>query len=178
MNTWLGFYQNKLNKNYLSNLEDKYTFFISLLKTEMEGKQTIAEFGCGISNITKLIMNNNSEFSVIDNNTNMLKLSRSNLNKNINYILLDITKRYNKNFDLIHSHGVLEHLSINNIKKSIGNQLKISNNLFHYVPSNKYNYKSFGDELLLSKEQWKGLVNPDEIIEFNNGYDLILKWRE
>ena len=177
MKTWLEFYQNKMNKGYLNNLEDRYIFFINLLRKEITGKNNIAEFGCGISNITKLIINKRSNFTVIDNNNDMLRLSEINLDKNINYMLGNITQRMNLKSDLIHSHGVLEHFSVNNIKKVINNQLKISNNLIHYVPSNKYSYKSFGDELLLSKEEWEELVNPDEIIEFNNGYDLILKWR-
>ena len=179
MNNWLNFYKNKLTERYLQSLEKRYTPFITLLKKEIKKGYKIAEFGCGISNITKLIIDSYKEctYWVTDKDSDMLKLSELNIKKKIKYILFDILNQFDKKFDIIHSHGVLEHLSPNNIKKAINNQLKICSNLIHYVPSSKYNYKSFGDELLLSKQEWRALVNPTEIIEFNKGYDLILVWK-
>jgi hypothetical protein len=45
------------------------------------------------------------------------------------------------------------------------------------VPGEKYKEPSFGDERLLSIEKWMDL-NPTDIIEFNEGFDLILYWKK
>jgi hypothetical protein len=79
--------------------------------------------------------------------------------------------------DVIHSHGLLEHFSDEDIRKII----KASCNdgarvIVHYVPSDRYEQPSFGDERLMSAGQWHEIVAPHNIIEFNDGYDLALVW--
>jgi trans-aconitate methyltransferase len=141
---------------------------------------TIAEMGCGAANITKLLVDKiDSQHFCLDADGDMLHLAERSISSNIKYTKGDIREfRTTQKFDVIHSHGVLEHLSDDDIKKTINNQLKMSNKLIHYVPSHKYEVKSFGDERLLTVDQWKKLHKPTNILEFNNGFDYILIWEQ
>ena len=173
--TWNNFYKDKLNDKYLNYIKTKYSPYIEIVKSS---GNSYLEIGGGIGSITKLIYDNLKSFIVTDKDPFMLKLSQINLKSlDVKIKKLDATKPFNIKADVIHSHGMLEHLSFKQIKQNIVFSTKNCKTLIHYVPSNKYTYKSFGDELLLSPNEWKQLVNPTEIIEFNKGYDLILIWR-
>lgn len=181
MKSWYEFYNQKCNVKYYNYVHDKYNPFISKIIEEMHPRAKIAEFGCGMGNITKALMyvNQHANYTLIDNSNEMLDLAEQNLDTlNLNIECWDILTPYPERFDLIHSHGVLEHFSDDEIKQIIENQLSICNKLIHYVPSSKYNYQSYGDERLLSKSYWRKNFKPTNIIEFNDGYDLILIWEK
>jgi hypothetical protein len=77
-------------------------------------------------------------------------------------------------FDMAFSHGVLEHFDDFQIRDII-NQCKDCSILsMHYVPSNRYLEPSRGDERLMSVDQWLQIYPFDDIVEFNEGKDLIL----
>jgi SAM-dependent methyltransferase len=191
MNNWAQFYQDRINDRYLSHIERRYGTFIELLRASISNEHKyIVEFGSGPGNITKLLdkTHKNKEFILLDNNKEILNLAKENLqrcNNLIKYIEYDIRNEYieddiKNNFkitpDLIHSHGVLEHFSNEEIKMIIDNQKCFNVPIIHYVPSWKYRTPSFGDERLLTAENWKNICNPDKIIEFNDGYDYALCW--
>ena len=127
--------------------------------------------------MTKSLYRNNINFKVVDNNRKMLELTAINLKgTQVTKELNDIRKPLKERFDIIYSHGVLEHFSLDEIRLIIKRQLMSSKFLVNYVPSSKYKTPSFGDELLISKAEWEYELGPSEIIEFNKGYDLILIW--
>lgn len=76
---------------------------------------------------------------------------------------------------LVVTHGVLEHFSDNDITKIISTY-NDANVLFqaHYVPTDKYETPSFGDERLLSIETWISLIKPDYYILDNGECDLYM----
>ena len=172
MKDWYNFYKQKQTKKYLNYIKKQYAPFVSLLKRESKKVNTIMEIGCGLCNITNALDIKNKNVIVVDRNNYILQFANTNAFK----ICRNITQAFTHKADLIHSHGVLEHLNDQEIQKTIREQLKVGIKLIHYVPSNKYNYKSFGDERLMSIEQWRSICKPDKITEFNNGYDLILEW--
>lgn len=179
MSKWNKFYQNRIGDSYLIYAAKRYSPFIDVLQKAVREKQAtrVGEFGCGIGTITKLMEKSSLTFTLIDNDEEILALTEYQFHTKVDRQKHDILIPIEKKFDIIHSHGVLEHFTPNEVKQIIDNQLKISPCLIHYVPSDKYDYRSFGDERLLSKEEWNGLIHPTEIIEFNNGYDLILIWK-
>lgn len=180
MKTWFEFYKDKCYDGYFQYVSKKYYPFIKEVSKHIKPFMKIGEFGCGMGNITKALMDYqpNAFYHLIDNSNSMLDLAEKNIDTfNISIKCWDILSEYPLTFDVIHSHGVLEHFNDTEIKIIIENQLNICDTLIHYVPSNKYNYKSFGDERLLTKEYWQYRFNPSEVIEFNDGYDLILIWR-
>jgi hypothetical protein len=123
------------------------------------------EEGCGIGTMSKILGVTRS----FDLDRGMIDLSCRNL---IPAVQKSITIPVE--CDLFFSHGVLEHLSDDIIHQVInrgGRQV-------HYVPSNHYSAPSFGDERLMSAMEWKSKFNPDTVIEFNNGKDLVLIWQK
>ena len=127
--------------------------------------------------VTKLLFDASARFMVSDFDCAMMFLARMNLRPlPVKLSFHDIRQPIMDPVDIIHSHGVLEHFNKNEICTIIKAQLKRTTYLAHYVPSNKYITKSFGDELLMSKEAWQYLVHPSKIVEFNEGKDLVLLW--
>lgn len=178
MNSWAEFYKNRVNnKNYENYFKKKYSPFLRYLDHHISNKKNCLEMGCGTSLVTKTIFRKNINFHTYDNNKEMITLTKQNIKTTI-IKLHDIKRPINRFFDVVYSHGVLEHFSKEEIRNIIKTQIKYSGHLVHYVPSNLYKHPSYGDELLISKEEWKRLAKPDSIIEFNNGFDLILIWKQ
>jgi SAM-dependent methyltransferase len=139
------------------------------------------ESGCGIGTISKILAHRKSaKYILYDKCPKMVELCQMNIKTNPTVLILqdDITTSLLKpNSDLIFGHGVLEHFTDNDIAKILNLQILLSKYVVHYVPSAKYTSPSFGDERLLSKFTWQLRFKPDHIIEFNDGYDLILIWK-
>lgn len=187
MKTWANFYKNRITHSYYSYVLDKYQPFIEYLNEIILNNDytTIVEAGCGICNITRALIEryNGLKFYAMDIDKKMLNLSFKNLlsssqydSNEIELIKGDILKEVH-NGDIIHSHGVLEHFSDNDINQIITIQLKNAKELVHYVPSDKYKLPSFGDERLLTMHDWDRICKPTKITPFNDGYDLILHWK-
>jgi len=83
-------------------------------------------------------------------------------------------------FDLVFSHGVLEHFSDEEIVTLLNIQLKISKNLIFSVPSNYLSDKDryFGNERFMSMKKWKEIINNTQgkIIE-TFGFHYLIGWR-
>ena len=156
------------------------------------------EYGCGIGTMSLAISmemhKSPFDFFLSDNNHEMIKLANDNINL--------ITKKYKFNFineatcfdfyenecadmtcrDFGFTHGVLEHFTPRHIRKIIRNFDGITGKgqhtqrgiHMHYVPTNKYKTKSFGDEHLWTPDYWVELTNPTRIELFNDDHDLIL----
>lgn len=74
--------------------------------------------------------------------------------------------------DVVHSHGMLEHFDDHAIRQVIHNfrQARVQ---VHYVPG-LYPEPSYGDERLMSVEQWEDICAPDQVLTFNDGLDYAL----
>jgi len=184
---WYDFYLKRMNDKYREYLGKKYEPFLNKIvdlanEIYSGNKLNVAEFGCGAGNISRLLQARvgRAYHHLFDNSNKMLELASQNVVSSMSYIKNhDIIHPYKGTlkFDIIHSHGVLEHFSDGTIRDIISHQKEICNNLIHYVPSAKYKKPTGGDERLMTKEQWQEICNPDEIIEFNDDHDLILIWR-
>ena len=161
-NEWVNYYKNRVGNGYTDYASKRYAPFINTIKSFKA--KTIVEEGCGIGTISKILGSNVESFDV---NGGMVGLcSLNGVYARTKSIITNFTA------DLICSHGVLEHLSdfvIHSIIKRPGVHV-------HYVPSNKYENASFGDERLMSAETWKAKFMPTNIFEFNGGKDLTLVW--
>jgi trans-aconitate methyltransferase len=163
-----------MKKNYEDYFNNRYAPFLNMIRNYIKDGNKFLEAGCGTGLVTKLVKQQNKDFKGIDINTEMLKLS---LSRGLGKLEKADIRTFNTTtlYDVTYSHGVLEHLSIEDIKKTINNQMKYSKRILHYVPTSKYSSKSYGDEKLLSIEEWVRIVKPTKTISFNNGYDLILE---
>lgn len=185
ISAWAQFYAERNNDEYYQHVTDKYGVFIhEILKTMRSGDRVI-EFGCGLSNITRNLITMSKDewmlFVGLDNEVEMLRMSQQNLERagipHSKVLFYNGDARRGVLIgDIAHSHGLLEHFPDTDIRAIISHQKGRFRELLHYVPSAKYKIPSFGDERLMTPEQWMDICKPDEIIEFNDGYDLILKW--
>lgn len=182
---WYKFYLKRQNLIYKKHIETRYEDFINHILNSCpdKGKKPIHihEAGCGAANVSLALWKRlkaqgiNFHISMSDKCPDMLELAHENLGEGYK-ALIDMTKDNLPTADVIFSHGVLEHFDNENIVKIVSNQLKASKKVLHYVPSSKYKKPSFGDERLMSVQDWQNICNPTSIIEFNDGYDLILVW--
>lgn len=182
---WYKFYQDRMNIHYRKHIESRYEDFINAIINALPEKGRkpvhIHEAGCGAANVSLAVHKKlkaqgiNFHISMSDKCSDMLELAHENLPEGYK-ALIDITKDNLPSADVSFSHGVLEHFDNEQIAKIISNQLKSSKIVLHYVPSAKYKKPSFGDERLLTVQDWQDICSPTSIIEFNDGYDLILVW--
>ena len=172
MSQWSDFYKSRVGESYPEYVIKRYETFLK----ELVSYSHIREEGCGIGSISKAItmIGCLAKIDCFDIDKDQIELAKLNLNSNKPYVG-DIFKNHGK-VDLIFSHGVLEHFNDNQIKEILNRQKSEANKVVHYIPSNKYLTRSFGDERLLSKDYWKNVFNPKEIIEFNEGFDLVAIW--
>lgn len=183
MNTFFQTYSKRLNRRYLTHIGAKYGPFLHVLRSEIRPKNPkmiFAEMGCGAANVSRLI-GSDVQHVLVDNDPKMLDLAAANMPAALFQTTLVEADIVNFELpfqvDVCHSHGVLEHFNDTDIRKVIVNQMRSSRSLIHYVPSDKYESPSLGGERLLSPAQWREICQPDELIEFNNGFDLILIWK-
>lgn len=182
---WYKFYQDRQNIIYKKHIETRYEEFIHYLINALpdKGKKPvhIHEAGCGAANLSLALYKQlkdieiNFHISMSDKCKDMLELAHENVPEAYK-ALIDMTKDTLPKADIIFSHGVLEHFNDEQIARIVANQLDSTDKVVHYVPSAKYKKPSFGDERLLTPEEWQEICNPTSIIEFNGGYDLILVW--
>lgn len=192
MISWPEFYKKKLESididTYYKKVCDKYKPFIDIIKENIvPGYRSVLEAGSGLGNITKAISPlYNNYFICVDNNEEMLDMSLNHIGQDKTNVvfrygsILDFTSyQSNNRLNVIHSHGVLEHFDDYALNNIINMQLHKFSHLVHCVPSSKYEKPSFGDERLMTPQQWKDIFplgRQPNVIEFNDGYDLILKW--
>lgn len=182
---WYKFYEDRMNMHYRKHISTRYGEFIDYIINSMpdKGKKPvhIHEAGCGAANISLALYNKlkeqktNFHISMSDKCPDMLELAHTNVPEGYK-ALIDMTKDSIPTADVVFSHGVLEHFADRDILNIVSKQLQAASRVVHYVPSAKYKKPSFGDERLMTPEQWQEICNPTSIIEFNEGYDLILSW--
>jgi len=183
MTSWYEFYKDRVCDSYFDYVNEKYKRFIDEVVDSVNNSYgNMVEVGCGIGSITKAVTRQSevaffNPVVLLDQSEEMLNLTKLNLigeNLDAKYIYKSVLEFKPIFSSVVHSHGLLEHFSDNDINTIINN-LKGAKQV-HYVPSYKYVTPSRGDERLLTPQQWRDICSPDEIIEFNDGFDLILKW--
>lgn len=71
---------------------------------------------------------------------------------------------YADGFGLVYHQGLLEHFSDDKIQELLKLQVKHSFAVIFSVPSFCYGYQDFGDERLLSIEQWQEVLSPFDVL--------------
>lgn len=175
MSKWSEYYRDRVGDSYATYCRKRYDLFIELLA--IDKLASIREEGCGIGTISRILLQEGCrELSMFDLDPEQLELAKENTMNIIPAYVGDILA-YHSKVDLIFSHGVLEHFEDDKIDIILQRQKCTSNKVIHYVPTDRYERASFGDERLLSTEYWVNTFKPDEFIEFNDDKDLILIWK-
>lgn len=177
LTSWTSIYKDRINIGYEKYFRQQYHPFIDILKTYKY--KEFMEIGCGSATTSKILMDDKhiDGCFLIDNDLNQLSLAKERLKNhdNVGIFNADITNKSNRfsYHGVIHSHGVLEHFN-DDIIKRICKSIDKNINQIHYVPLDKWLIPSRGDERLLSKEHWINLLNPQQIVTFNNDKDAII----
>lgn len=184
MKSWFEIYNDRVSDVYRNYVREQYKPFINEISQLCNGDTRLVEIGSGAGTISKIISEDYkyNELILLDNDIEMILLSYRTMAGTMGYEVYDrdITRvnlsEYIKYLDktVFHSHGVLEHLTDEDIKKITRSLRYYRVPQVHYVPSNKWEVPSRGDERLMSVTDWNKICNPDDIIEFNEGKDLIL----
>jgi 2-polyprenyl-3-methyl-5-hydroxy-6-metoxy-1,4-benzoquinol methylase len=180
MVSWYNFYKTRVNsEEYLKYFKQRYKPMIDVIVGFVPS--VICEEGVGIGSLAKSL----SDLATVpliygfDNDPLMIELATLNLKETKSKIIIyedDIIKPKTMIYSsLVCTHGVLEHLSDEDIK-IITDRYERRNikHRVHYVPTEKYGTPSFGDERLLPVHHWLNLVKPKDYIIFNEGHDLLL----
>lgn len=115
------------------------------------------------------------EVTSIDNDPKVLELAEDlckTLNgkvvfKRADAFKLEFPKQY---FDVAFHQWLFEHFSDGGIKNLLDEQLKVAKVVVFSVPNNFYPRRDFGDERLLTKEEWEDMLRYYKIKESFNYY--------
>ena len=195
MTPWHEIYRERMNDRYIRHIKKKYgTFIRTIAETPTFHYPSYVELGCGAGNITKVLREQKpaSTCTLIDLCPDMLSLAiKNNQSQNCKFIVGDITQlsynaspRYHPD-NVVHSHGVLEHLEDDQIIDILHCGYRIGARQIHYVPGAKYEVPSRGDERLLTPQKWRSILRnytayeagrvSTKVSTFNDGYDIIIQ---
>lgn len=173
---WAYFYKNRVNSKYQSYFEKRYKPFLKAILDYTPS--SIIEEGIGIGSVSKYFIHNSHIICLgYDINEQVLELASKNLDSTALLWKDNILQpeSYPKTkIDLAVTHGVLEHFSDLEILSIFERYKRTKQNNIHYVPLDKYQHPSFGDERLLPYQYWLELVKPKDYLLFNDNHDLIL----
>lgn len=166
-NKWSKFYQRKFSlRDYLSDLSLHSPLLEEILK---ENPKKILEVGIGTGSMSIFLSYLGYNVIGIDNDEEILERARE-LNEKMNgrakFVYCDAFKLSEKfmkdEFDVVFSQGFFEHFNNKEIATLLKEQLKVGRVSIFSVPSNFYPRKDFGNERLLSSDDWKKILK-----EFN-----------
>lgn len=192
MSRWADFYRTRDADRYLRYARTRYAPFLAIVQAAIRPGDTVIELGCGMGTITRALYDNGApakQFVMVDADNAMLGMAAYNsryfhedkirlyANDARRIGLPDTDTMHRGAYDVAHSHGVLEHFSDEDIRAVVASQKRLGVwAAVHYVPGEKYDSPSFGDERLMTPEQWRDICDPHAIVPFNDGFDYALVW--
>lgn len=190
MNGWAEIYNKEIAKTdgyrkYLfSKLQEKKPLLKCVIKyTKRSGR--ILEAGCGTGALSICLSKRGFRVTATDIDEKMLKIAKEINKYSPNKVILKKCNLFKLNyplnfFDVVFSHGVLEHFPDEDIISLLNIELKIAKTVIISVPSNYFREKDkmFGNERFLSRRKWEeiiGKTNGSVIEEF--GFHYLKGWQ-
>lgn len=180
-NPWVEFYRDRLNIGYVEHVKRRYADHLNAIYANIKPGDSVHEIGCGLGTVTRGLLDRApwfASFEMSDRDPEMLNMARTRFKDGqVCWYKHDALKGpLPLSSDIVHSHGLLEHFSDDEIRWIIYNHSR-SRVQIHYVPG-EYPTPSFGDERLMKASQWQEICNPTKIIKFNDGLDYCLVFRK
>jgi SAM-dependent methyltransferase len=177
MSAWKTFYEGREGHEYLEYVKQRYAPFISAIRARVAYNDLILELGSGTGTITKALCvttGRRCTYAATDYDPEMVKLTKERLTHNDVSVYVEdaLHNLHPTKAEVVHSMGMLEHFEDFAIQKIIDNY-RHARVQVHYVPG-LYDAPTFGDERLMSVDEWWRICKPDQIITFNGGLDYAL----
>lgn len=158
---WEQYYKQRLPslERYINDIWDHKPFLAGVASNG----QDVLEVGAGTGNLSIFLSHLGYNAVSIDNNGSVLKIAQHNnaiLKGRVAFMKADA---FNLPFDddtfnVCFSQGFFEHFSDSDIRKLLEEQLRVSRKALFSVPSLWYPRQDFGDERLMEKEDWLGIL--------------------
>lgn len=184
MCAWLDFYKGRLlDAGYLEYAAKRYAPYLDAIRSRILSGDRVVEIGCGLATMTRLLVDSKPPnamvgFRCYDISQDMVGYARMNLPEGFPVEVGDARKPTGRLPDIVHSHGMLEHFSDDDIRSVIqASKDDGARVCVHYVPGAKYETPSFGDERLMTVAQWREISHPTDVVTFNNDFDYALIWK-
>jgi hypothetical protein len=177
--TWSSFYRTRQNPRYHAHVASRYAPLFHEVAQRSSGLVVEAGAGAGFSACAlRPYLPPLTPLLLLERDADMIPLTQENAARlpETAVVQADVLTVPLPQASVTFAHGVLEHFEDAVIRRMVARQRRVSNWVIHYVPSAKYAAPSFGDERLLTPEQWKAIAAPSQILPFNDGYDLLLIW--
>lgn len=179
MSAWKAFYEGREGHEYREYVRKRYAPFISAISSRIAARDLVMELGTGTGTITSLLAASDWEQRrcvATDIDPAMVQIAKQRMTD----LKLDVAVykedalngAFVTNGDVVHSHGMLEHFSDDDIRRIIG-RYRSARVQVHYVPG-LYKEPTFGDERLMGVDEWWRICKPSQIITFNDGLDYAL----
>lgn len=178
MSAWKTFYAGREGHEYREYVKKRYAPFIDAISSRIRLRDLVLELGTGTGTISSLLAGetwDNVRCCATDVDPEMVKVAKDRfkgLGLDVCVYEEDAIVGARTKADVVHSHGMLEHFSDDDIRKIIDNY-RHARVQVHYVPG-LYDEPTFGDERLLPVQAWWDIAEPDQIITFNEGLDYAL----
>ena len=173
-------------KNYVKMAVQKRKELVNIIMKYSNENTKILEAGCGTSSISIFLSRKGYEVECVDNNEDMLLVAQKmnqKLNGNARYLLDNIGEMHysSQQFNIVFSHGVLEHFSDKKKIEIINEGLRVASIYIISVPTIwDISNNLIGDEILWTIKKWKRFFirNGYKIEEIQKAYPTTPKLRK
>lgn len=163
---WFGFYSRTSN---IKNIAEDILFHAALFKAVISTRpQSILEVGIGKGSMSIILGSLGFQVTGVDNDESLVRLASKRIQNT--YLCRRVTFAVADGFhlgdffsgdplfDCCFSQGLLEHFSDEEIRRLLNEQLRVTRVAIFSVPSVFFPFQEFGNERLLSIEEWVGIL--------------------
>jgi SAM-dependent methyltransferase len=162
--SWHEYYREKLTiPQFLTNL-NAHSILFEKITEENPNRMKVLEVGVGTGSMSIFLSWLGYEVVGIDNNKKVLEQAKRNVkrfNGKVKLVLCDaffLSEKFGDEFDVAFSQGLLEHFNDEEISSLVDEQLKVAKTVYFSVPSYFYPQQDFGNERLMTVEEWKTIL--------------------
>lgn len=160
--SWGHFYSESGDEEYYGQHVEIHSEFLEAVLSDNPKK--LLEAGCGSGIMSVYFSKKGIISTALDRDEQVLQIAESSAQKlggSVNFKpgdIFDLPFKDNE-FDAVFSQGVLEHFEGRLVQKAVAEQLRVAPTVWISVPTKYYNHQDFGDERLMTKEDWLDILS-------------------